>query len=160
MAYRDIHVDDDPILRKKARRVDRINARVLTLIDDMMETLHHEDGVGLAAPQVGVLRRVIVIDTGETEFEMINPEIVEQEGEEMDREGCLSLPGRMGVVPRPARVVARYTDRNGEQKEVEGEGLLARAICHETDHLNGVLFIDRAVEMIEPGEDENEDEGK
>jgi peptide deformylase len=160
MAYRDIRVDDDPILRKKARRVDRINDRVITLLDDMMETLHHEDGVGLAAPQVGVLRRVIVIDTGEIALEMINPEIVELEGEETDKEGCLSLPGRMGVVPRPARVVARYTDRNGEAKEVEGEGLLARAICHETDHLNGILFIDRATELIEPGEDGDEDEGE
>jgi peptide deformylase len=160
MALRDIHVDDDPVLRKKSRRVDQISARVLTLLDDMMETLRHQDGVGLAAPQVGVLRRAVVIDTGEDVLEMINPEIVEQEGEETGKEGCLSLPGLLGVVPRPARVLARYTDRDGGQREVEGEGLLARAICHEVDHLNGILFIDRAVEMVEPDEDEDEDEGE
>ncbi|MFZ5975959.1 MAG: peptide deformylase [Bacillota bacterium] len=156
MALRNILVDDDPVLRKKSRPVDRIDMRVRMLLDDMMETLHHEDGVGLAAPQVGVLKRIVVIDTGEVLLEMINPEIIETEGEEMDNEGCLSLPGRVGVVPRPVRVRARYTDREGRKTEIEGEGLLARAICHEFDHLNGVLFIDRAVEMLEPDEPEED----
>lgn len=156
MALRNIRTEGDPVLRKKARVIERIDARILMLIDDMMETLHHEDGVGLAAPQVGVLRRVVVIDTGEEAFEMINPEILETEGEETDQEGCLSLPGRVGVVPRPAWVRARYIGRDGQKREIVGEGLLARAICHETDHLNGILFIDRAIEMLEPGGYEEE----
>ena len=157
MALRNIRVDDDPILRKKARVVERLDARVLLLLDDMMETLHHEEGVGLAAPQIGVLRRVVVIDTGEEVFEMINPEILETEGEENGNEGCLSLPGRVGVVPRPIRVRARYVNREGKTMEVEGEGILARAICHETDHLNGILFIDRATEMLDPEQFEEDE---
>lgn len=154
MAIRNILTDDDPMLRKKARVVERIDRRLLVLIDDMVETMKKADGVGLAAPQVGILKRVVVIDTGESVVEMINPEIIETEGEITGTEACLSLPGQVGMVPRPARVRARYLDRTGKEMEIEGEELLARAICHETDHLNGVLFIDRAVEMLEP-EDED-----
>ena len=152
MAIRNIMIDDDPVLRRKARRVEKIDQRLLILLEDMAETMRKADGVGLAAPQVGVLKRVVVIETDEGILEMINPEIVETEGESIATEGCLSLPGRAGKVPRPGWVRAKYLDRDGNQMEIEADDLIARAICHETDHLNGVLFIDRAVEMLPPDE--------
>jgi peptide deformylase len=143
-------MEEDEILRKKSREVAEVNERIVTLLDDMWETLSENNGVGLAAPQVGVLRRVAVIDTGKDEtedgvrIEMINPRLLESEGETEDDEGCLSIPGMVGVVRRPTRVKVEAIDRSGGTFTVEGEGLLAKALCHEIDHLDGILFVDRA----------------
>ncbi|HHZ12929.1 MAG: peptide deformylase [Caldicoprobacterales bacterium] len=148
MALREIkHYERDEVLRKKARPVDKIDNRILLLLDDMAETMYNAEGVGLAAPQVGVLRRIVVIDIGEGIIELINPEIVEEQGEQMDMEGCLSIPGITGLVKRPAKVKVVGLNRYGEKIELEGENLLARALCHEIDHLNGILYLDR----VEPG---------
>lgn len=145
MAIRNIRTDEDEILRKKCRKVDEINARVKTLVNDMIETMYSADGVGLAAPQVGILKRIAVIDVGEGPIVLINPEIIEKQGCERAVEGCLSLPGRQGEVERPKKVKVKALDINGEEFTLEGEDLLARAICHELDHLDGVLFIDKIV---------------
>lgn len=148
MALREIrHYERDEVLRKKARPVERIDDRILTLLDDMAETMYNAEGVGLAAPQVGILRRVVVIDVGEGIIELINPEIIEQEGEQVAIEGCLSIPGLSGMVKRPARVVVSALNRHGERIEIEGTDLLARALCHEIDHLDGILYVDK----VEPG---------
>ncbi len=149
MAIRQLRYLGDPILRKVSREVTEINERIKTLLEDMVETMYEYDGVGLAAPQVGVLRRVIVIDVGEGPIKMINPEIIEEEGESIDIEGCLSIPNRSGTVKRPEKLKVKYLDEKGEEKILEGTGLLARALCHEIDHLNGVLFIDKMIEEIE-----------
>jgi peptide deformylase len=146
MAIRNIRKEGDPILRKKSRKVEKIDERIRVLLDDMEETMRYAEGVGLAAPQVGVLKRVIIVDVGEGPIELINPCLVENEGNQVDVEGCLSIPGRTGKVRRPYRVKVRGLNRNGDEIEVEGEGLLARALCHEIDHLEGVLFIDRVIE--------------
>lgn len=143
MAIRNVRIEGDPILRKKSRVVEKIDDRLKVLIDDMIDTMREEDGVGLAAPQVGILRRVVVIDVGQGLLRLINPEIIYQEGEAIDVEGCLSVPDRSGKVKRPRKVKVKYMDINGEDKVIEGEGLLARALCHETDHLNGILYIDK-----------------
>lgn len=140
--------DDSETLRKKSRPVDIINERILTLLDDMKETLKQTGGVGLAAPQVGVLRRVVVIDDGEKLVEMINPVIVEQCGEQEDVEGCLSIPGQWGYTKRPAKVVCEALDRNGNKFRIEGTELLARCLCHETDHLDGILYTDKVTRML------------
>lgn len=150
MAIRDILTDNAPVLRKKSRFVERIDDRVIMLIDDMRETLLKAEGAGLAAPQVGVLRQVVVVDIGDDIIEMINPEIISTEGEDIQAEGCLSLPGQVGMVKRAYKVCARYIDRDGNKMQIEGEEIVARAILHEVDHLNGILFIDRAEEMLEP----------
>lgn len=148
VALREIrHYERDEVLRKKARPVERIDDRILTLLDDMAETMYNAEGVGLAAPQVGILRRVVVIDVGEGIIELINPEIIEQEGEQVGPEGCLSIPGLSGIVKRPARVVVSAINRHGERIQIEGTDLLARALCHEIDHLDGILYIDK----VEPG---------
>lgn len=153
MAIRNILRDSDGRLRKKSRPVERFDERLLELLGDMADTMHKADGVGLAAPQVGILRRAVVIDIGEGVIEMINPEIVWKSGELVDdAEGCLSSPGEYGMVKRPQKVKAVYCDRSGVRRELEGEGLLARAICHELDHLEGVLFKDLASEMLDPEE--------
>ena len=137
----------DPTLRATCRTVTEINARIRTLLDDMAETMYAADGCGLAAPQVGVRRRVVVIDTGDSGLlELINPEIIKAEGEQQESEGCLSIPGEWGITRRPAKVTAKALDRHGNEIIVEGEGLLARAICHELDHLDGKLFIDVVIE--------------
>ncbi|MEN1759496.1 peptide deformylase [Anoxynatronum sibiricum] len=154
MAIRIIRTDDDPVLRKKAREVTDINQRVLTLLDDMKETMALADGVGLAAPQVGILKRIIVTDVEEEVIEYINPTIINEEGEQCAIEGCLSLPDQSGRVIRPEKVRVQALNRKGKLFELDAEGLLARAICHEVDHLNGVLFIDRAL----PEEDEDDQE--
>lgn len=154
MAIRQIRYAGDPILRKVSREVTEINDRIKTLLEDMVETMYEYDGVGLAAPQVGILRRVVVIDVGEGPIKMINPEIIEQEGESVDIEGCLSIPNRSGTVKRPEKVEVRYLDENGVEKTLEGTGLLARAICHEVDHLNGILFVDKMIEEVELDQDE------
>ncbi len=142
MAIRTIRTDEDPILRKTSRVVEVINDRILTLLDDMAETMHEAEGVGLAAPQVGVLKRIIVLDVGEGLIEMINPEILEIAGEQCGPEGCLSVPEQSGTVIRPQRVKVKALNRHHEAFELEAEDLLARAICHEIDHLNGILFTD------------------
>ncbi|MSS43859.1 peptide deformylase [Anaerosalibacter bizertensis] len=149
MAIRRLRYVNDPILRKKSREVTKIDDRIKTLLNDMVETMYENEGVGLAAPQVGILRKVVVIDVGEGILKLINPEIIEKEGESLDIEGCLSVPNRTGKVLRPERVKVKYLDIDGKEKNIEGTGLLARALCHEIDHLNGVLFIDKVVEEVE-----------
>lgn len=143
MATRMIRTDDDPVLRKISKIVEKIDDRIHTLLDDMLETMYAADGVGLAAPQVGVLKRVIVIDIGEGIVELINPEIIESVGEICDTEGCLSLPGESGEVKRPEKVKVRGLNRKGIEIIYEADDLFARALCHEIDHLNGILFTDR-----------------
>ncbi len=142
MATRLVRTSEDEILRKKCKSVGEINDRILTLLDDMAETMYAANGVGLAAPQVGVLRRVVVIDVGEGLIELINPVIIEQSGAQCGNEGCLSVPGKQGQVTRPERVRVEATDRDGDRFVMEGEGLLARAFCHEIDHLDGILYTD------------------
>lgn len=149
MALREIRQDGDPVLRKKARAVEDFNARLHTLLDDMAETMYEADGVGLAAPQIGVRKRVAVVDVGEELLELINPEIIETEGSQCDMEGCLSLPGQSAYVRRPARIKVRAQNRNGETFEIEGTALLAVAMNHEIDHLDGILFTDKEVEPTE-----------
>lgn len=149
MAIRQLRYDDDPILRKRSREIDKIDDRISTLAQDMIETMYKEEGVGLAAPQVGILRRLIVIDVGEGPIILINPLIIEKEGENIGLEGCLSVPGKSGKVNRPKKVVVKYIDINGEEKIIEGYDLLARALCHEIDHLNGILFIDKVIDIEE-----------
>lgn len=146
MAVRQLRYDGDPLLRKKSREVTIIDDRIKTLIEDMKETMYKEDGIGLAAPQVGIARRIVVIDIGDRFLALINPEIITQEGEEIDSEGCLSIPGKLGKVKRPFKVKVRYLDIEGNKKIIEGTGLLARVLCHEIDHLNGVLFIDKIID--------------
>lgn len=143
MALRNIRKFGDDVLRKKCREVEEIDNRLLTLIEDMKETMYDADGVGLAAPQVGILKRLFVIDIGEGPLVFINPEILETNGSQTDDEGCLSLPGETEEVMRPNYVKARALNEKGEEFEIEAEELLARAILHEYDHLNGTLFIDR-----------------
>lgn len=153
MAYLRILKDDDPALRKKSRPVTEINPRLLTLLDDMVATMRRANGVGLAAPQVGVLRRVVVIETEPGQvYELINPVIVETSGSQTGREGCLSLPGQCGIVTRPMNVTVEATDRNGNRFRVTGTELLARAFCHEIDHLDGKLYADIAERMLTPEE--------
>ncbi len=142
MAIRIIRKDDDPILRKQSRPVEEFNEKLHILLDDMAETMYDADGVGLAAPQIGILKRVVVIDAGEGLIELVNPEIIETEGLQDGPEGCLSLPGVSGDVERPMKVKVKAYDRNGQEVEIEGTELLARAFCHEVDHLNGILFTD------------------
>lgn len=148
MGLREIRKLGDDILRKKSRTVDKIDDRIKTLLDDMVETMYHAQGVGLAAPQVGILKRVVVIDVGDERgvLKLINPEIVESEGIQIDVEGCLSVPNMRGNVERPKQVVVRALNENGGQIKIEGTGLLAVALCHEIDHLNGILFVDKIKE--------------
>ena len=136
----------DETLRKVSRPVDTITPRILTLLDDMAETMHAADGVGLAAPQVGVLRRIVVIETAESGLlELINPKIIAYSGEQEGEEGCLSVPNQWGVTRRPMHVTVRAMNRNGETFDITGSGLLAKAFCHEIDHLDGKLYIDCAI---------------
>lgn len=145
MALRQIVKIGEPVLRKKSKVVKDINDRLIDLLDDMADTMYEADGVGLAAPQVGILKRVVVVDIGDGLIELINPEIIEAEGEYLDNEGCLSVPGESGDVLRPYRVKVRALNRFGETIEIEGEELLARAFCHEIDHLDGILYVDKVV---------------
>ncbi len=162
MAIRNIRHDGDDILRKVCKPVEKMTPRIETLIEDMFDTMYEANGVGLAAPQVGILKRIVVIDVGdENAYCLINPEIVEEDGEQTGDEGCLSLPGLVGTVTRPDHVVCKALDINMEEITVEGEGLLARAICHELDHLDGVLYKDRAEDGLRPAprlEDDVEEE--
>ena len=149
MALLNIVKEGDGVLRKVCRPVTEITPRILRLLDDMLETLHHADGVGLAAPQVGVLRRICIVEVEEgVVYELINPEIIAREGEQKEIEGCLSIPEKWGITDRPEKVTVRAMNRRGEICEATGEGLLARAFCHEIDHLDGILFRDRAVHML------------
>jgi len=149
MAIRMIVKDPDPVLREKSKPVSKINASIHKLLNDMADTMYDAKGVGLAAPQIGILKRVIVMDVGDEHglIEMINPEIISREGEQFGPEGCLSIPGLTGDVRRAQKVVAKGLDRNGNEIVIEGTDLLARCIQHEIDHLNGVLFTDLAEKM-------------
>jgi len=144
MALREVRELGDPVLNKTSREVTKVTDRLKVLIEDMIETMNAHDGVGLAAPQVGVLRRIVVIDVGDGPIVMINPEIIETAGEQTGAEGCLSVPGKYGTVTRPNYVKARYFDENMDEYEIEGEELLARAICHELDHLDGHMYTEIA----------------
>lgn len=143
MALREIRVEGDPVLAKVCKEVKEVTPRIQDLIDDMIETMYEANGVGLAAPQVGILKRIVVIDVGEGPIVMINPRIVAQDGEQTGDEGCLSVPGKAGCVTRPNYVMARFYDEEMNECEIEGEELLARAICHELDHLDGHLYIEK-----------------
>ncbi|MCR5457589.1 MAG: peptide deformylase [Clostridiales bacterium] len=155
MAILRIKTDKDPILRKTSRPVEEINPRIRTLAKDMIDTLHKADGVGLAAVQVGVLRRIIVVETDPgNPIVMINPEILESSGEQDGPEGCLSVPGKRGEVKRPNYVKVKAMDLDGNYKEYEGTELFARCVFHETDHLDGILYTDKAWKMINPDEED------
>lgn len=149
MALRTIRNEGDEILRKKSKEVEVINERILTLIEDMIDTMYDADGVGLAAPQIGILKRVVVIDVGDGPIILINPEIIKEEGSQIDLEGCLSIPNYNGKVERPFKVTVKALNEHGEEFLIEGEELLARAFCHEIDHLDGILFRDRVIEESE-----------
>lgn len=159
MAIRNLRLEGDPILRKKSREVKEITPKIRELIDDMLETMYDRDGVGLAAPQVGILRRIVVIDVGDGPLVMVNPQIIREEGSQTGDEGCLSVPGKAGQVTRPNEVTVRFMDEKGEYYELDGTELLARAICHECEHLDGKLYIDIVegpLHDVVPEEDEEE----
>ena len=149
MAIRKIVTLGDDVLTKKCRPVENFDDRLETLINDLFDTLYDSGGAGLAAPQVGILRRVAVIDIDENPIELVNPEIIKVEGEQTGAEGCLSNPGKYGIVTRPMKVTVKAQDRKGEWHEYTGEELLARAFCHETEHLDGKMFMDLVEEWVE-----------
>lgn len=149
MAIRNIRTEDDPILRKKSRAVEKFDDRLFELLDDMAETMYAADGVGLAAVQVGVLRRVVIIDIGEGLLELINPEIIEEDGLQCDVEGCLSLPGKQGYTMRPMTVKVKAQNRDGNWCVYKGSELKAKAFCHEIDHLDGILYVDKLAKQEE-----------
>ncbi len=150
MAIRDIVTGaDNPVLRKKSREVRDINKHIHTLLDDMRETLKVEQGVGLAAPQVGVLRRVAIVEYNDEYYELINPKILTATGETIEEEGCLSVIGLRGRVKRPEKITVAYLDRNGKRRNIEVTGITARIFCHEIDHLDGVLFVDKMISETE-----------
>lgn len=152
MAIREIVKVGDDCLRKTCKPIDKITTRTKILVEDMLDTMYEANGCGLAGPQVGVLRRLCVIDVGEGPIVMINPVIVKSEGEQEGAEGCLSVPSKSGNVKRPAKVTATAMDINGEVQVYEAEGLFARCICHELDHLDGVLYIDKVTDGLTTGE--------
>ena len=156
MAIRIVRKEGDEVLRKKAKPVEEINDKITVLLKDMIETMYKYDGVGLAAPQIGVLKRIVVIDAGEKLYELINPVVVNKSGEQNYIEGCLSIPGVYGEVIRPAKVKVEAMDANGSPVTVEGEGMLAVVLCHEIDHLDGILYKDKAIRMMTKEELERE----
>lgn len=165
MALRTILTQGDPALGKVCRPVEKFDERLHVLLDDMKETLAQANGVGLAAPQIGILRRVVVVDTQEEVLELVNPVLLHTEGEQTGLEGCLSVPGMYGMVTRPAKAKVRAQDRNGQEFEVEGEEIVARCFCHELEHLDGHLFVEHTdrlytVEELEAMEAEAEGNGK
>lgn len=143
MALRNIRTEGDPVLRKQAREITEINLRIKELARDMLDTMYHAEGVGLAGPQVGILRRIIVIDIGEGPIVMINPVILEASGSQIGPEGCLSVPNVTEDIERPNEVKVEYLDLEGKKQVLIGQELLARAVCHEVEHLEGVLFVDK-----------------
>lgn len=146
MALRNImNYQTDDILRKKAKNVNLVDKKILTLLEDMAETMYQANGAGLAAPQIGILKRLVVIDIGTGLIKLINPFIVKSFGEQQEAEGCLSIPGIFGTVKRPEKVIVRALNEKGQTIELEGTELMARAFCHEIDHLDGVLFIDKVI---------------
>ena len=147
MAIRNVVQVGDDVLRQKCKPVESFDEKLHTLLDDMKDTVKKEEGAGLAAPQVGLLHRLAVVDVEEGYFELINPVIIQQKGEQTGWEGCLSVRGKNGVVSRPMKVKISYYDRNGEKKLLQAKGFFARAICHELDHLDGVLYIDKATHI-------------
>ena len=147
MAIRNVVQVGDDVLRQRCFEVEAFDEGLIRLLDDMKETVKKEQGAGLAAPQVGVLRRVVVVDVDEGYFEFINPVIVQQKGEQTGWEGCLSVRGKSGIVSRPMKVTLAYQDRSGEKHIVKAKGFFARAICHELDHLDGILYIDKATHI-------------
>ena len=149
MAIREIREKGDEILYKKCKAVVKFDEKLHILLDDMYETMQSRDGVGLAAPQVGILKRAVVIDVGDGKIELINPEIVEESGEQTGSEGCLSVPGVFGEVTRPNFVTVKAQDRDGKWFKITGKELLARAFCHEIEHLDGKLFLDRVIRFID-----------
>ncbi|MBQ5565707.1 MAG: peptide deformylase [Clostridia bacterium] len=158
MALRDIVKEGDRILTKKCRPVEKFDQKLATLLDDMAETLKLANGVGLAAPQVGILRRVCIVDIGDEEglIELVNPEIIESEGTQSGAEGCLSCPNEYGIVERPMNVTVKAQNRNGEVFTIKGKELKARAFCHEIDHLNGIIFKQKVERMLRPDEIEDD----
>lgn len=155
MALRNVRTLGDEILRKTSREVKEVTPRIVELIDDMFETMYETNGVGLAAPQVGILKRIVVIDCGDQPLVLINPEILETSGEQTGNEGCLSVPGKVGVVTRPQYAKVKAFDENMEEYIIEGEDLLARCLCHEIDHLNGIMYVDKVEgELMEMEPDE------
>ena len=152
MAIRQVVKEGDNVLSKKCRVVEKFDDRLATLIDDMIETLYLSKGVGLAAPQVGILKRVVVIDVGEGLIELVNPKIIAYSGEQEGLEGCLSCPGEWGITRRPEYVKVKAQDRFGNEFTVDGHELLAKAFCHELDHLDGILFKEKALRMLTPEE--------
>ena len=158
MALRNIRYMGDEVLGKKCKEVKEITPKLLQLIDDMLDTMYEANGVGLAAPQVGILKRIVVIDVGEGPIVMVNPTILETSGEQTGQEGCLSVPNKAGIVTRPNYVKARAFNENMEEYEIEGTELLARAICHELDHLDGHLYVEKVEgELMEATYDEDEE---
>ena len=158
MAIRNLRYEDDPILKKRSREIEIIDDKIKELAKDMMDTMHKWDGLGLAAPQVGILKRIIVIDLYEkdTQFILINPIIVKQKGEQIVEEGCLSFPNKFGKVLRPKEVIVEALDIEGKKIKIKAKDLLAQALCHEIDHLNGEVFVDKVevgtLEVINPNE--------
>ncbi|MDI9457310.1 MAG: peptide deformylase [Dethiobacteria bacterium] len=153
MAIRRILKGNHTVLRSQARPVKKINQAIITLLDDMAETMYEYEGVGLAAPQIGIAKRLIVLDPGEDHLmKLINPRCIEMEGEENGVEGCLSIPGIFGEVPRAFRVQVEALDPGGNLIQIEATGFLARILQHEIDHLNGILFLDRAIRLVDPAE--------
>jgi peptide deformylase len=149
MAIRNVVQVGDDVLRQRCNEVVEFDEKLHRLLDDMKDTVKKEEGAGLAAPQIGVLRRVVVVDVEEGYFEFINPVIISQKGEQTDWEGCLSVVGKSGIVTRPMKVKIAYYDRNGEKHFLQAKGFFARAICHELDHLDGILYIDKATHIEE-----------
>ncbi|MBQ7985998.1 MAG: peptide deformylase [Clostridia bacterium] len=149
MALREIRKKGDEVLYKVCKEVKEFDKKLAILLDDMYDTMQKSDGVGLAAPQVGILKRCVVIDVGEGRIELVNPKIIKEEGSQTGTEGCLSVPGQWGEVERPMKVTVEAFDRYGKKFTIEGEELLARAFCHELDHLDGKLFLDKVIRFIE-----------
>lgn len=158
MAIREVREIGDEILTKKCKEVTKMTLRTRVLIEDMLDTMYEKFGVGLAAPQVGVLKNIVVIDVGEGPIVLINPEIIEADGEQTGEEGCLSVPGKWGIVTRPDHVKVRALNEEMEEFEIEGEGLLARAFCHEIDHLSGDLYVNKVEDGLHDVQVEEEEE--
>lgn len=157
MALRNIRTDDDEVLKKTSKEVKRIDEKIKQLIDDMKETMYKNDGVGLAAPQVGILKRIVVIDVGDGQFVLINPKIITSSGKKVDVEGCLSVLQYVGMVERPTSLKVQGFNENFNKVEYNVKDLFARAVCHEIDHLDGILFTDRAIEIIDKRDLQGED---